>query len=463
MDSQNFQFKNLQLLVRSLISTRKLEIFDDFSNIIGYLELISISDIEDVALIEKFTQWRSKYKHVFYTVFEPSEARTKKWLYDQVLSNKSKIFFKILNKENALVGHVGAIGREGYIEYDNLIRGEEVGIPGFGFYVACTLMNFLFSLPGVELIYGKTLSTNTGAIRLHEKTGFIVYNKIPLRKISKDKDEFKWVEDPTNLEAKVFGVEIKLTKAEYQKVKNNQLRIFEESCMKNIFEMNKDRIINDLSLAWIFSSSKYKYSYNFKWLGRPIIQLPQDIVALQEIIWEVKPDLIIETGIAHGGSIIFTASMLELIGGDGEVVGIDIDIRSHNREKIEEHKMFKRITMFEGSSIDKAIAEKVYQIATRKKNVMVILDSNHTHEHVLEELKLYSHLVGIGNYCVICDTIVEDLPEDFFSDRPWGKGNNPKTAVWEFLKTHDEFKIDANIHNKLLITVAPDGFLKRIK
>jgi len=216
------------------------------------------------------------------------------------------------------------------------------------------------------------------------------------------------------------------------------------------------------SFKWIEETAPYKYSYNFSWMGMPIIQFPQDMVAMQEIIWEQKPDLIIETGIARGGSIIFYASMLELIG-KGDVLGIDIDIREHNRVEIEKHPMFKRITMFEGSSVTQEMADKVYEFAKNKTNIMVILDSNHTHEHVARELELYAPLVKKGGYLVVFDTVVEDMPEDFFPDRPWGKGDNPKTAVWEFLKKNDRFVIDEKIHNKLLITVAPDGYLKCIK
>jgi cephalosporin hydroxylase len=204
----------------------------------------------------------------------------------------------------------------------------------------------------------------------------------------------------------------------------------------------------------------YRYSYNFNWLGRPIIQIPEDIIAMQELIWQVKPDLIIETGIAHGGSLIFYASMLELIGGDGEVLGIDIDIREHNRVEIEKHPMFKRITMIQGSSIDGVIVKQVYKLAKGKKRILVVLDSNHTQDHVLKELELYAPLVKKGSYLVVFDTAIEDIPEDLFPDRPWGKGNNPKTAVWEFLKTNGRFEIDKDFENKLLITVAPDGYLK---
>src|ERR1044072_2672867 len=195
-------------------------------------------------------------------------------------------------------------------------------------------------------------------------------------------------------------------------------------------------------------------------MGRPIIQYPQDMIAMQEIIWEVKPDLIIETGIAHGGSLIYYASILELIG-KGNVLGIDIDIREHNKKEIEKHQMFKRIKMIEGSSIDENIAEEVKQIASDKEKIIVCLDSNHTHEHVLNELEIYAPLVSLNSYIVVFDTIVEDLPEGYFSQkRPWGIGNNPRTAVDEFLKKNDQFIIDETIDNKLLVSVTPQGYLK---
>lgn len=231
---------------------------------------------------------------------------------------------------------------------------------------------------------------------------------------------------------------------------------------EHIDDMGADKKLNELSTKFITDSAKYKYSYHFTWLGRPIIQFPQDIIAIQEIIWEVKPDLIIETGIAHGGSLILSASILELIG-HGQVLGIDIDIRSQNRKSIENHFLSKRIQMIEGSSIDKEIASKVEKIAKEKKRIVVILDSNHTHEHVLKELELYSKFVKKDSYLIVLDTIIEDMEEDSFPDRSWNKNNNPKTAVWEFLKNNDRFKIDKKIQNKLLITVAPDGYLKCVK
>ncbi len=232
---------------------------------------------------------------------------------------------------------------------------------------------------------------------------------------------------------------------------------------KNLKEMSKDKELKKIAFEFMEKSARYNYSYNFDWLGRPIIQHPEDMVAMQEIIWKVKPDLIIETGIAHGGSLVFSASLLELIGGERQVLGIDIDIREHNRIEIEKHPMYKRITMIQGSSIEDNVIKQVRKVAEGKKRVLVCLDSLHTHDHVLNELELYSPLVTKGSYLVVFDTIVEDMPKGFYSDRPWDKGNNPKTAVWEFLKTNNRFEIDKEIDSKLLITDNPDGYLKCIK
>lgn len=243
----------------------------------------------------------------------------------------------------------------------------------------------------------------------------------------------------------------------------NEIEKFFSQVQRNIEAQGRDFALQGLSNIWIRETARYKYSYGFTWLGRPIIQLPQDIIAMQEIIWRVKPQIIIETGIAHGGSLIFYASMLELIGNDGQVLGIDIEIREHNRVEIEKHPMFKRITMIEGSSIDEEVVKQVYEFARAKKPVLVVLDSNHTHAHVLRELELYSPLVTKGSYLVVFDTIIEDMPDELWPDRPWGKGNNPKTAVCEFLKTNDRFIVDKEIEHKLLITAAPDGYLKCIK
>jgi cephalosporin hydroxylase len=219
---------------------------------------------------------------------------------------------------------------------------------------------------------------------------------------------------------------------------------------------------------FLVASTEAKYPYNFFWLGRPIIQYPQDIIAMQELIWLVQPDLIVETGIAHGGSLIFSASMLELVaacGGSQEamVLGVDIDIRAHNRAAIEAHPMSRRIEMIQGSSVAPEIIAQVRTRALGRSRVLVCLDSDHTHEHVLAELQAYAPLTSVGSYCVVFDTLIEDMPAEMFPDRPWGRGNNPKTAVWAFVETHPEFEIDKQLDQKLLITAAPDGYLKRTR
>ncbi len=253
---------------------------------------------------------------------------------------------------------------------------------------------------------------------------------------------------------------------------------FKASVRRNIEGLAADDELSETTLDWIRQSNRHGYTYNYSWMGRPIIQYPQDILAMQELVWEVRPDLIIETGIAHGGSLIFSASMLALLDvvdsvqtgepmipdeSKRKVIGVDIDIRAHNRKAIDTHPMASRIEMIQGSSIAQEVVEKVRAAAAGYKRIMVCLDSNHTHDHVLAELEAYAPLVTPGSYCVVFDTLIEDMPEDMFSDRPWGVGNNPKTAVWKFLEGHDEFVIDKSIQDKLQITVAPDGYLKRVK
>lgn len=227
--------------------------------------------------------------------------------------------------------------------------------------------------------------------------------------------------------------------------------------------MKGDDAMRQLTNRWFIESCRQRYSYHFDWLGMPIIQFPQDMVAMQEIIWRTRPDLIIETGVARGGSMVFYASMLELIGSPALVAGVDIEIRPHNRQAIEEHPLAHRIKLIEGSSIDPAIVAQVAKLAASAKRVMVILDSMHSHEHVARELELYSPMVTRDSYMVVFDTVVEFMPDDFFPDRPWGKGNNPWTALQEFLKTNHRFQIDAEYDSKLLISVAPGGYLKCIE
>ena len=246
------------------------------------------------------------------------------------------------------------------------------------------------------------------------------------------------------------------------------MKPFKDEVAERLTENRKDLKLAEAALAFMEASTGPKYSYNFSWLGRPIIQYPQDLVAMQELLWSIQPDLVIETGIAHGGSLIFYASLLELnasCGGpkDATVLGIDIDIRAHNRTAIQAHPMFKRISMIEGSSIAPEIIRQATDAAKGKKRVIVCLDSNHTHEHVLAELEAYAPLTSVASYCVVFDTIIEDLPEDMYPDRPWGPRNSPKSAVHEFLASHPDFQIDTLIDDKLLISASPGGYLKRLR
>lgn len=252
---------------------------------------------------------------------------------------------------------------------------------------------------------------------------------------------------------------------------------FNSEIKERIKKFESDQLLKESAHDFLYRSAKQKYPYNFHWMERPIIQYPQDIVAMQELIWSVKPDLILECGIAHGGSLIFNASILALIDmceaikkgevfnptkSHRKVLGIDIDIRPHNLTAIQSHPMSSHIEMIEGSSISKDIIYRVRDFAQNYNRVLVCLDSNHTHDHVRDELDAYADLTSKDSYCVVFDTLIEDMPSDTYPDRPWGKGNNPKTAVRDFLKSHPEFAIDKSIASKYLITVAHDGFLKRI-
>jgi cephalosporin hydroxylase len=269
----------------------------------------------------------------------------------------------------------------------------------------------------------------------------------------------------------------------------NELEEFNKFVAKNIENLKLDQDLREFSNLWVMKALRHSYAHNLTWLGRPVIQIPQDIYAIQELIWRIKPDLIIETGIAHGGSLVLSASILAMIelaeayedkklldprNSSRKVLGIDVDIRKHNRDLIEKHPLNGYIDMVEGSSVDKDVIKFVTETSKKYKNIMVMLDSNHTHEHVLLELKAYAPLVSIGSYCVVWDSSIEDLPEGFLRDRPWNKGSNPKTALFEFLnqlrskpiKVSEteflNFEIDKNIESKIMITAAIDGFLRRI-
>lgn len=226
-----------------------------------------------------------------------------------------------------------------------------------------------------------------------------------------------------------------------------------------IAAMQSDPELRRLRREIYAAIARYRYTYNFTWYGRPIIQLPEDILTIQELILATQPDLIVETGVAHGGSLVLSASMLELLG-RGTVVGVDIEIRPHNRAAIEGHPLAHRIALIEGSSTDPSVAARVGDHAATASRVMVFLDSDHTHDHVLRELELYSPLVAKGSYLVVFDTGIDDMPEGAYPGRPWGKGNNPKTAVRAFLATNDRFAVDRELEARLMYTVAPDGYLR---
>lgn len=257
----------------------------------------------------------------------------------------------------------------------------------------------------------------------------------------------------------------------------NETEKFEREVQENIKSLMNDKDIQALSRIWIREIIPHKWVYNFSWLGRPAIQVPNDTWALQELVWKIKPDLIIETGIAHGGSLMISASLLALLdytdavttgevldpkSSKRKVIGIDIDIRQHNRQAIEQHPLSHKIQMFEGSSIDPSVIHAVKEASRGYERILVCLDSNHTHDHVLAELEAYAPLVTSGSYCIVYDTIVEDMPESMFHDRPWHPGNSPKSAVTAFLNKCDDFVVDEKMDAKLLISVATGGFLKRL-
>ncbi len=195
-----------------------------------------------------------------------------------------------------------------------------------------------------------------------------------------------------------------------------------------------------ISLQWIKVGWNQKYSHTFSWLGRPIIQMPEDMIRIQEVIYNLKPDVIIETGVAHGGSLIYYASLCQLIK-KGRVIGIDIEIRPHNRQALEKHELFNFITLIEGSSIDPDVVKQVKSLVIPGEVVLVILDSNHSKEHVLAELNNYCDLVTAGSYIVATDGIMKDLYDVNRGKEEW-QWDNPYAAALEFIKFRPEFSVE---------------------
>lgn len=237
---------------------------------------------------------------------------------------------------------------------------------------------------------------------------------------------------------------------------------FEQAKRSSAADMAGDLSLSQKALEVVVESDRHNWSYQWSWLGVPIIQMPPDMVAVQEVIWESRPQVIIETGIARGGSLILYASILEMLG-EGRVIGVDIDIRSHNRESIESNPMARRIKMYEGSSVDRDLVDRIRHEIGDTERVMVVLDSDHTHEHVLAELHLYAPLVTEGQFLIVSDTLVEDLPAQDHRPRSWGPGDNPGTALDAFLQESDRFVRDPFFNNKLLLSSSPGGYLRCVK
>ena len=482
-NNQSSEFKSR---IRAACGTNGFAVIGRDGSLLATLRLIRSNDLQDEDLIKMLTDLRNRHRTCFLTEFEATVERTRAWLATAVVDHPARALFRVDLPGGRLVGHVGAIHRGEALEYDNFILDDDIGIKGFAVQLAQQFLVWIAKTSGLNAIFGNVRSSNAHARDFHKRTGFFETEKIPLKRIVLDNGDVAFRELNIDGVADLYIIRITATVADLisaavqampensnrdrSRFVNSQTesRCFADEVAQSTANMGEDAGLHAMTTKWMDRTAGHRYTYNFSWLGRPIIQYPQDMIAVQEIIWQVKPDLIIETGIAHGGSLIFYASMLELnaaCGGphDAGVLGIDIEVRPHNREAIEKHPMFKRISMIEGSSIDKNIARQVYDFAKNKKRIMVLLDSMHTHGHVLKELEFYSSLVTKESYLVVFDTIIEDMPEDFFPDRPWGKGNNPKTAVWEFLKKNGRFEIDKGIENKLLITVAPGGYLKCVK
>jgi cephalosporin hydroxylase len=247
----------------------------------------------------------------------------------------------------------------------------------------------------------------------------------------------------------------------------------------NLLALSSNRDLGKLSKQWLYESIRCNYLYNFSWLGIPIIQLPQDMYAVQELIWKVKPDLIIETGVAHGGSLFLSSTLLRLLDLSDcvssnqlydpscpkrKVIGIDIEFREHNLRAIETHPLSSNIHLIKGSSIDQEVVDEIFANVQGAKNVLIILDSRHTSEHVKQELKMYSPFVSVGSYIIVMDTFVESLPNDTWrSNVEYSVGNGPMIACDEFLEGNSEFIVDSTIENKLQLTSSPSGFLLRVK
>jgi cephalosporin hydroxylase len=236
---------------------------------------------------------------------------------------------------------------------------------------------------------------------------------------------------------------------------------FQEWRKKLLASQSKDIQFKDLSSNWMQLAVDNKYSYQFDWLGVPIIQMPEDLILFQDIVYQTQPDLIIETGVARGGSVVFWASIQKLCGITGKVLGVDIEIRQHAKNAIFDSNFKDEIHLIEGSSVEDQVVNQVKNYVSQHKKIMVVLDSNHTHEHVLSELEIYSKFVTKDCFMLVLDTVIDDLNID--PDRSWGPGSSPKSAVKEFMsKNSEEFIHEQSYENRALLSVAPYGYWRKI-
>lgn len=457
----------------------RIPVCADDGRSLGCLECVDVGLVESEEVTAQLTRWRRMFMRYFLTQFEASESRTRKWLLETVVPSCDRMLFRILTEDGTAIGNFGVCGIEpNRAELDNLIRGEHGGDPQLVYYAEIALLRWLFFRLHISDVSLHVFSNNTRTLALHSAVGFREAGRLRLTKESTADGTQYLVAANRGEEVSFTYVRMALSRAafhnRYPWAAEGQGTASaqpppEDPDPEAMFDRQReldarrgfaDDHVRTLARSFLLATAPYRYAYNFRWLGRPIIQLPQDMIAMQEIIWQVKPDLVIETGVAHGGSLVYYASLLELIG-HGEVIGIDIDIRPHNRSAIDAHPMSRRIRLIEGSSIDERIVAQVRALAAGKRAIAV-LDSNHTHDHVLAELRAYAPLVCSAGYCVVMDTVIEDMPADSFPDRPWSVGNNPRTAVEAFLKEDARFEEDPLIPAKLLITVAPGGYLKRV-
>jgi cephalosporin hydroxylase len=240
---------------------------------------------------------------------------------------------------------------------------------------------------------------------------------------------------------------------------------FEACANAQAIALGKDNVIFEQAVATMLAADKYRYAYLWTWMGVPIIQLPADVMATQEVIFATKPDIIIETGVARGGSVIFMASMLELTG-KGKVIGIDIDMRAHNRDTIAKHPMGKRVCLIEGSSDDTATLAQVRAQIPPGASVMAVLDSDHSRDHVLSELRAYAPMVTEGQFLVVADTVVGHIERKHAitenRSRTWLQGDDPLSAVKTFLEESKRFEVDPVVNGKLIFSSSPGGYLRCI-